>query len=107
MNDGSSSAILSCVGRTIMLQSGKWVGRADLDGQGGNDGLCVHYAGVAKVVEAVALEDGRSRLEPVLKHAIEYHYYSAHGDDQASQTRTWGVAHSILYRRPAASEAPI
>ena len=34
----------------------------------GEDALCVDEAGVAKVVQAVALEDGRARLEP---HALD------------------------------------
>ena len=36
----------------------------DLAGQGGDDALCVHEAGVAEVVQAAGLEDLGAGLEP-------------------------------------------
>ena len=44
---------------------------AHLTSQGGDDGLRMHQARIAQVVQAVAFEDGSAGLEPALECALE------------------------------------
>ena len=46
------------------MQAEQLISKRYLDGQGGDDGLCVDQRGVAQVVQAISAEDLCAGLEP-------------------------------------------
>ena len=66
-----------------MLQQAEVHGRAHLDGDGGDDGLCVDQRGVAQVVQATAAQDLGTGLPPHSLTELHQHHQSQLGPSEA------------------------